>query len=134
MITKYKNSSMSLWIPTSVDAQVPYIKRHRTVSPLYPGVLYLQIWQADTKSRKLRWQWRVRKIPTYTTIWENSVRSGALKDKISFKASVLVTHSCPTLCDSMDSSPPGSSVHGILQAGILEWVAIPFSNLKQRIK
>ena len=37
----------------------------------------------------------------------------------------LATQSCPTLCDLMDCSPPGSSVHGILQAGILEWVAIP---------
>ena len=35
--------------------------------------------------------------------------------------------SCLTLCDPMDCSPPGSSVHGILQARILEWVAIPFS-------
>ena len=34
---------------------------------------------------------------------------------------------CPTLCDSMDCSPPGSSVHGILQARILEWVAMPSS-------
>ena len=33
----------------------------------------------------------------------------------------------PTLCDPMDCSPPGSSVHGILQARIVEWVAIPFS-------
>ena len=40
---------------------------------------------------------------------------------------VLVTQSCPTLCELMDCSPPGSSVHRILQAGILEWVAIPFS-------
>ena len=38
-----------------------------------------------------------------------------------------VVLSCLTLCDPMDYSPPGSSVHGILQAGILEWVAIPFS-------
>ena len=38
-----------------------------------------------------------------------------------------VAQSCPTLCDLMDCSPPGSSVHRILQAGILEWVAIPFS-------
>ena len=38
-----------------------------------------------------------------------------------------VTQSCPTLCDPMDSSMPGFSVHGILQARILEWVAIPFS-------
>ena len=38
-----------------------------------------------------------------------------------------VTQSCPALCDPKDCSPPGSSVHGILQARILEWVAIPFS-------
>ena len=35
---------------------------------------------------------------------------------------------CPTLCDSIDGSPPGSHVPGILQAGTLEWVAISFSN------
>ena len=40
---------------------------------------------------------------------------------------VLVTQSCPTLCDHLDCSPPGSSVHRILQARILEWVAILFS-------
>ena len=34
---------------------------------------------------------------------------------------------CPTLCDPMDSSPSGSSVHGILQAKTLKWVAISFS-------
>ena len=38
-----------------------------------------------------------------------------------------VTQSCPTLCDPMDCSPPSSSVHGILQARILEWVAMPSS-------
>ena len=36
-------------------------------------------------------------------------------------------HSCPTLCDAMDYSPPGSSVHGILQARILEWIVMPSS-------
>ena len=36
--------------------------------------------------------------------------------------------SCPTLCDPIDSSPPGSPVSGILQARTLEWVAISFSN------
>ena len=43
------------------------------------------------------------------------------------KTVVLVTQSCPTLCDLMDYSPPGSSVHGISQARILEWVASSFS-------
>ena len=38
---------------------------------------------------------------------------------------MLVTQSCPTLCDPMDCNPSGSSVHGILQARILERVAIP---------
>ena len=40
---------------------------------------------------------------------------------------MLVSQSCPTLCDSMDCSSPGSSVHGILQVRILEWASIPFS-------
>ena len=38
-----------------------------------------------------------------------------------------VAQSCPTLCDPMDCSLPGSSVHGIFQARILEWMAISFS-------
>ena len=38
-----------------------------------------------------------------------------------------VTQSCPTRCDPMDCSPPGSSIHGILQAKILEWVVISLS-------
>ena len=40
---------------------------------------------------------------------------------------VLIAQQCLTLCDPMVCSPPGSSVRGILQARILEWVAIPFS-------
>ena len=38
-----------------------------------------------------------------------------------------VAQLCPTLCDPVDCSPPGSSVHGIFQAGVLEWVVIAFS-------
>jgi len=44
-----------------------------------------------------------------------------------FHASAQSLQSCLTLCDSMDCSPPGSSVHGILPARILKWVAISFS-------
>ena len=40
---------------------------------------------------------------------------------------VLVSQLCPTLCDPMDYSPPGSSVHGILQERLLEWVVMPSS-------
>ena len=48
-----------------------------------------------------------------------------LADNASMRAQSL--QSCPTLCNPMDSSPPGSSVHGILQARTLEWVARPSS-------
>ena len=41
---------------------------------------------------------------------------------------LLLLQSCPTLCDPIDGSPPGSPVPGILQARTLEWVAISFSN------
>ena len=43
-------------------------------------------------------------------------------------AAAKLLQSCPTLCDPIDGSPPGSHVPGILQARILEWVAISFSN------
>ena len=44
-----------------------------------------------------------------------------------------VAQSCPTLCDPVDCSPPGSSVHGILQARILDWVAISYSSIKKKL-
>ena len=48
---------------------------------------------------------------------------------VSHKSHVCaeLLQSCPTLCNHMDDSPPGSSVHGILQARVLEWVAMPSS-------
>ena len=45
------------------------------------------------------------------------------------KSESEVAQSCPTLSDPMDCSLPGSSVHGIFQARVLEWVAIVFSDL-----
>ena len=45
----------------------------------------------------------------------------------------LVVQLCLTLCDPMDCSPPGSSVHGISQTRILEWVAISFSRGSSRL-
>ena len=49
-------------------------------------------------------------------------------DGIPVAATAKSLQSCPTLCDPIDRSPPGSSVPGILQARTLEWVAISFSN------
>ena len=47
--------------------------------------------------------------------------------QVSMCMGAKLLQSRPTLCDHMDCSPPGSSVHGILQARVLEWVAIPSS-------
>ena len=49
-------------------------------------------------------------------------------DAAAAAAAAKSLQSCPTLCDPMDCSPPGSSVPGILQARTLPWVAISFSN------
>ena len=54
--------------------------------------------------------------------WE--MKLGIVRDAAAAKS----LHSCPTLCDPIDGSPPGSAVPGILQARTLEWVAISFSN------
>ena len=49
------------------------------------------------------------------------------RERTKDSGKVKVTQLCLTLCNPMDISPPGSSIHGILQARILEWVAYPFS-------
>ena len=46
----------------------------------------------------------------------------------------VLSQSCPTLCHPVDCNPPGSSVHGILQARILEWVEITFSRKSPRLR
>ena len=83
-----------------------------------------------------------REFYGHDTWWQNVYFSFNLKfsfmsnkKKLSFHwcplvfVCVLVTQSCPTICDPIDCSPPGFSVHGILQARILVWVAIPSSGI-----
>ena len=60
-----------------------------------------------------------RQIPCHWVTWEI--------DKAIERKESEVAQSCPTLCDPMDYSLPGSSVHGIFQARVREWVAISFS-------
>ena len=57
------------------------------------------------------------------------------KGEYAATAAAKSLQSCPTLCDPIDGSPPGSLVPGILQARTLEWVAISFSNaLKGKVE
>ena len=65
--------------------------------------------------------------PTSLGTWVSRMSRNPIP--IGQKMKVLVTQSCLTLCDPMNYSPPGSSVHGILQAKLLEWVTIPFSRV-----
>ena len=53
--------------------------------------------------------------------------SWTIKKAAAAAAAAKLLQSCPTLSDPMDGSPPGSSVHGIFQARVLEWGAIAFS-------
>ena len=59
-------------------------------------------------------------IVTIARTWKQPAAAAA--------AAAKSLQSCPTLCDPIDGSPPGSPVPGILQARTLEWVAISFSN------
>ena len=79
--------------------------------------------------------WHVISTPDSSFISE-PITSGCLLWKLNCKSyrccihlslKVLVAQSYPTFCDPMDYSPPGFSVHGLLQARILEWVAISSS-------
>ena len=74
---------------------------------LNPCVLCLLSWQADS-------------LPLH--------HLGSSKSNTAAAAAAKSRQSCPTLCDPIDGSPPGSPVPGILQARTLEWVAISFSN------
>ena len=75
--------------------------------------------------------WTVRKSPDMVHFLNKCLMNGWMNEyniliKV-FLFLVLVAQSCPTLWDFRDCGPQGSSVHGILQARILQWVAIPFS-------
>ena len=64
---------------------------------------------------------------TYPTTLDPWLRLSVLRSAAAAAAKSL--QSCPILCDPIDSSPPGSPVHGIFQARVLEWVAIAFSKV-----
>ena len=61
-------------------------------------------------------------------VWRKGNRLTLLVGMQTAATAAKSHQSCPTLCDPIDGSPPGSPVPGILQAKTLEWVAISFSN------
>ena len=65
---------------------------------------------------------------TIAKMWKQAKCPSTDKQNIYAAAAAKLLQSCPTLCDPIDGSPPGSTIPGILQARTLEWVAISFSN------
>ena len=91
------------------------------VCPLYEWVSCLQARVLCTGTCPL--YWRLSSVQVHVCIsFSFLIRTPGLLDCVC-----SVIQSCLTLCDPMNCSPPGSSVHGIFQAKILEWVAISFS-------
>ena len=86
--------------------------RHPNIHILPPG-------KGEFRYRSRAWKSLPSQTPCSHLVWGLVTNPG--------KGKVFVTQSRPTLGNLMDCNPPGSSVHGILQTGILEWVALPFS-------
>ena len=76
---------------------------------VYLRLIHVEVWQKTKFCKAIIFQWK-----NESSIWLKYVK-------------VLVAQSCQTLCDPIDWSSPGSSVHDIIQARILKWVAISFS-------
>ena len=66
---------------------------------------------------------------THYTEWSKPERKTPIQ-YAAVAAAAKSLQSCPTLCDPIDGSPPGSSIHGIFKARVLEWVAIAFSPIQ----
>ena len=83
---------------------------------------------------KCSWQNQLKPATVYTIPCHVSIvplRNDCMLSLKEFAAAAKSRQSCPTLCDSIDSSPPGSPFTGILQARTLEWVAISFSSARK---
>ena len=102
----------------------------RLVNAIYSSIT--KCFESDIfrKDQLMSNPWHLSLVPSDSSI-SHCVICVSLWRLQSFRGCVCVftklLQSCPTLCDPVDCSPPGSSVHGISQAGILERVAIPFS-------
>ena len=72
--------------------------------------------------------WRATILGSHSRTWLKKLSTHRCTHCYAVAAAAKPFQSCPTLCDLIDGSPPGSPVPGILQARKLEWAAISFSN------
>ena len=98
-------------------------------------IFFKTIWFA---SRQHGWLWLTATRHLQPSVEERNTKRGSVRSWIMSSPKIScrrpnscwlssVAQSCPTLCEPMDCSPPGSSIHGIFQARVLEWGAITFS-------
>ena len=145
-------SDTKCWIQTQFLSSTTFYrtlsktKKTEKIYLSHPVILFLGIYLRTRNSHMCDKEIRRRMLVTGNIIW-NKNRKGLkqskylLREKIKLNcgifiqwntaaaaAAVISLQSCPTLCDPTNSSPPGSSVPGILQVRILEWVAISLSN------
>ena len=100
-----------------------------TAAPM-PSTCYQGMWSSCPRSMLTE---RLSAICCPGATGKIPVRVQLTDQRVTVRTCVcLVAQSCLTLCDPVDCSPPGSSVHGILQARILEWVAMPSSRGSSR--
>ena len=96
---------------------------------LFNPFLLIRVWKRNAFSYLLTpLLWRLLHQSTCPVSLDTLIRLIFLSQNLGHFIQVSeIAQSCPTPCDPMDCSPPGSSVHGIFQARVLEWVAISFS-------
>ena len=124
------HDSMNLWampcawlgnITNSMDMNLgklwEMVRDRETWSAAVRGITKSQRWQPSNNN----------KCTSHCTFLNHDSFILQLEVCTSYECVSEVTQSYPTLCDPMDCSLPGSSIHGIFQARILEWVAISFS-------
>ena len=98
------------------------------------AVMFTQLFDSRRTHKRYTWKvwilWDVNSV-SINLLWKVS-EQGHRQILRSMHGCMLLLKSCPTLCNPVDQSPPGSSVHGILQARILAWVAMPSSRGSSR--
>ena len=105
-----------------------YIPFFTSLQPLSPSYLLFWLYCLPSSLIKPLWlHWTTQILHNSLSI-SRALTPSAKSLFIRHADARSITESCPTLCDTMDCSPPGSSVHGLSQARILEWVAISSSS------
>ena len=116
-----------LYIMGTFNSHVNHVQWvHRVNETIQRNPSFVHISPAGKARKGSQSRWNVQPDSLQTVSW-----NGELKGNIFFMMCCVCVKSlqaCRTLCDPMDCSPPGSSVRGVLQARILEWVAMPSSS------